>query len=271
MRPQTDILSLLYEEPGPKTKRFIRIGSIASVFLFVLIAVLVVRQFWVTGQLSARYWAFFAKWTTCRFILQGVLGTVRATFSAILICLGIGFVMMFSRVRGGLVAQKISFVLTEFTRGVPTLLFIYFFFFVIPLLGFKLSAFWKITLPVAISASGATAEVLRSGVNAVSKGQREAALSLGFSENRTFFKIIFPQGFRFVIPSLISELVIILKDTTFAYIVSYNDLMQNAMVLISNHDAMLSVYLVAAIIYIIINYLLHRLSLFLAKQIGGSK
>ena len=64
-----------------------------------------------------------------------------------------------------------------------------------------------------------------------------------------FFKIIFPQALRFVVPALISELVIVLKDTTFAYIVSYSDLMQNARVLISNYDALLSVYLVTAIIY----------------------
>ena len=111
---------------------------------------------------------------------------------------------------------------------------------------------------------GQHAEVLRGGVNAVHRGQREAALSLGLSENRTFFKIIFPQAFAYVIPSLISELVIILKDTTFAYIVSFNDLMQNASVLISNYDALLSVYLVVAVIYILINYLLNRLSVALA-------
>ena len=270
MTKQPDILTMLYEEPGPKTKRNIRVGSIVATVLFILLMVLVVRQFWVTEQLSARYWAFFAKWTTWRFIAQGLFGTVRAALTAIGICLAIGFVLMFCRVRGGYVSQVISRALVEFSRGVPTLLFIYFFFFAIPLMGVKISAFWKITLPVAISASGAVAEVLRSGVQAVGKGQREAALSLGLSENRTFFKIIFPQGFRFVIPALISELVIILKDTTFAYIVSYNDLMQNAMVLISNHDAMLSVYLVTAIIYIVINYLLHRLSLFLAKKRGDS-
>ena len=104
------------------------------------------------------------------------------------------------------------------------------------------------------------AEALRSGVNAVPKGQTEAALSLGLTETRLFYKVIFPQAFRFVIPSLIAELVIVLKDTTFAYIVTCADLMQNAKVLISNYDAMLSVYLVVAVIYILINYILNKIS-----------
>ena len=88
----------------------------------------------------------------------------------------------------------------------------------------------------------------------------EAALSLGMTETRTFYRVVFPQAFRYVIPSLIAELVIVLKDTTFAYIVTCADLMQNAKVLISNYDAMLSVYLVVAVIYILINWLLNRLS-----------
>ena len=79
-------------------------------------------------------------------------------------------------------------------------------------------------------------------------------------------RVVFPQAFRFVIPSLIAELVIVLKDTTFAYVVSYADLMQNARVLISNYDALLSVYLVVAIIYILINYGLNKLSLYLTNR-----
>ena len=90
---------------------------------------------------------------------------------------------------------------------------------------------------------------------------------MGLTETRTFYKVVFPQAIRFVIPSLIAELVIVLKDTTFAYIVTCADLMQNAKVLISNYDAMLSVYLVVALIYILINYLLNKLSDRLADRL----
>ena len=69
-----------------------------------------------------------------------------------------------------------------------------------------------------------------------------------------------------MIPALIAEMVIVVKDTTFAYVVTFPDLMQNAKVLISNHDALLSVYLVVAVIYILINYLLNRASDFAARH-----
>ena len=104
------------------------------------------------------------------------------------------------------------------------------------------------------------------GVNAVPIGQKEAAYSLGMRETGIFLKVVFPQAIRYVIPALISELVIVVKDTTFAYVVNFPDLMQNAKVLISNYDAMLSVYLVVAVIYILINFLLNRLSDTIAKQ-----
>ena len=112
--------------------------------------------------------------------------------------------------------------------------------------------------------------IQNSGVNAVPKGQREAALSLGMRESSVFLKVIFPQAIRYVIPALIAELVIVVKDTTFAYVVNFPDLMQNAKVLISNYDAMLSVYLVVAIIYILINYLLNLASRRAARRMNRS-
>lgn len=176
--------------------------------------------------------------------------------------------LMLGRIGKSRAMRILSTILIEFTRGVPTLLFIYFFLLTAPQFGLKLSAFWKITAPVAISAAGVVAETLRSGVNAVPKGQTEAALSLGMRDGHVFFKIVFPQAFRYVIPALISELVIVLKDTTFAYVVNYADLMQNSRVLISNHDALLSVYLVTALIYIVINFLLNKISVALAGRNG---
>lgn len=100
---------------------------------------------------------------------------------------------MRGKLRRNRILRGISTALVEFTRGVPTLLFIYFFFLVVPQTGWRLSAFWKITLPCAISACGVVAEALRAGVNAVPKGQTEAALSLGLTETKGFTESCFPK------------------------------------------------------------------------------
>ena len=265
---QTSIRDLLYEPPGPAARKRISVLTWFALAAFAVLTALVIRQFAVTGQLDARYWSFFARATTWRFLGEGLLTTLEAAVTGAGIAFALGFLMMRGKLRKNRPLRFISTVLIEFTRGVPTLLFIYFFFLVVPQTGWKLSAFWKITLPCAISACGVVAEALRSGVNAVPRGQTEAALSLGLTDTRLFYKVVFPQAIRFVIPSLIAELVIVLKDTTFAYIVTCADLMQNAKVLISNYDAMLSVYLVVAVLYILINYLLNRLSDRLAAGSG---
>lgn len=261
-----NIRDYLYEAPGPHTRKRIRIFTGIAILGLLALLGLIIRQFSETGQFNAKYWSFFTKWTTWRFLGEGLLTTLEAALTGSAISFTLGFLLMRGKLQGKII-RRISSFLIEFTRGVPTLLFIYFFFLVVPKTGWKPSAFWKITLPCAISACGVVAEAFRSGVNAVPRGQREAALSLGMSERRTFYRVVFPQAFRFVIPSLIAELVIVLKDTTFAYVVSCADLMQNAKVLISNYDAMLSIYLVVAVIYILINYLLNTLS----ERIAGSQ
>lgn len=263
---QQGIFSVLYEQPGPKAKRRIRVATILSLLVFVVLLMLVVVRFAQAGQLSARYWSFFLKATTWKFLGQGLLGTLKVAMIAGLVTFAMGFVLMILRLGGGRIIRTLAVTLIEFSRGTPTLLFVYFFFLFAPQFGIKLPAFWKITLPVAISAAGVVAEVLRSGVNAVAKGQIEAAYSLGMQRSHVFLKIVWPQALRFVIPSLIAEIVIVLKDTTFAYVVNYADMMQNARVLISNYDAMLSVYLVVALIYVVINALLGKVSAWLVGR-----
>ncbi|MBR1822362.1 MAG: amino acid ABC transporter permease [Clostridia bacterium] len=250
----------LYEAPGPKTRRRVAAFTVVALLGLGFLLYLVVRQFARQGQLEARYWDFFLKWSTWRYLGMGLLSTLRSALTAAVIAIALGFVLMRGKLRRNPIARWIATAVIEFTRGVPTLLLIYFFFLVVPRMGLSIGAFWRVTLPCAISASGIIAEAFRAGVNAVPKGQTEAALSLGLSNTRTFYQVVFPQAIRFVIPSLISELVIVLKDTTFAYVVSYADLMQNAKVLITSHDSLVSVYLVVAVIYILINYGLNKLS-----------
>ena len=152
----------------------------------------------------------------------------------------------------------------------PSLLFIYFFFLVLPQYKIALPSFWMLTLPVALAAAGVLAEIFRAGVNAVPRGQVEAAQALGLSKAKITFKIVLPQAIRFIIPSLISQLVVVVKDTTVAYVVSYPDLMQNARVLITNYDALVSVYLVIAVIYILINVAINKAAIYVSHKTGAT-
>lgn len=262
------IRDALYEAPGPRTRRLMVAGTVVTGILVIIGIGLVIRQFYVTGQLAPRYWTFLAQPTTWRYLLQGFRGTVSVALTAGVLSLLLGLVLMLGRTSGIRPLSALCRVVTDFFRGVPSLLLIYFFFLAVPQYGIKLSSFWMITLPVMLAASGVLAEVLRAGVNAVPRGQVEAAMSLGMRRGRIMFKIVLPQAVRFVIPSLISQLVVVVKDTTVAYVVSYPDLMQNARVLITNYDALVSMYFTVAIVYILLNYAINKLSGFVAERMG---
>ena len=258
----------LYEAPGPRTRRLTIIGTTISLILVAIGLALVVRQFYVTGQLDAKYWSFFAEWSTWRYLLKGFVGTLEVAAMAAAISLVLGILLMLGRISSNRLLAIVTRIIIDFFRGVPSLLLIYFFYLVIPQYGIRLPSFWMITLPVALAASGVLAEVFRAGVNAVPKGQTEAALSIGLTPGKTMRKIVLPQALRIVVPSLISQLVVVVKDTPVAYVVSYPDLMQNARVLISNHDSVVSMYLVAAVIYILINFAINQLSIYMARRSG---
>ena len=259
----------LYEAPGPRTRRKVAIGTAISALVVAALLVLVVRQFAVTGQLAPRYWSFFLEWTTWRFLLQGLVGTVEVALVAGAISLVLGLLLMLGRTSGVRPLAAVCRIVTDFFRGVPSLLLIYFFFLVVPQYGIKMPSFWMLTLPVALAASGVLAEVFRAGVNAVPKGQVEAALSIGLSRAQTMSRIVLPQAIRYVVPSLIAQLVVVVKDTTVAYVVSYPDLMQNARVLITSHDSLVSIYLVIAVVYVLINFAINQLAAVVSRRTGA--
>ena len=272
MRAAQSTLSMrdaLYEAPGPRTRRRVLIGTVVSTLIVLLGVAAVVRQFYVTGQLAPRYWSLFLQWTTWRFLGQGLLGTVSVALTAGVISLVLGLLLMLGRTSSVRPLSALCRVVTDFFRGVPSLLLIYFFFFVPSQLSMKMPSFWMLTLPVALAASGVLAEVFRAGVNAVPKGQVEAALSIGLSPAKTVRKIVLPQAVRYVIPSLIAQLVVVVKDTTVAYVVSFPDLMQNARVLITSYDALVSMYLVIAVIYILINFAINKAAVCVSRRTGA--
>ncbi len=268
MSANVSMRDALYEAPGPKTRRRVAIGTGVSLVLLVALIAFVIRQFYINDQLNPKYWSFFTRWTTWRFLLRGMFGTIKVALMAGVIAMALGLLLMLGRISPNKALSAACHVAIDLFRSLPSLLLIYFFFLVIPKYGIKMPAFWMITVPVALAASGVLAEVFRAGVNAVPKGQTEAAMALGMTHGKITRKIVLPQALKIVIPSLVSQLVVVVKDTTVAYVVSYPDLMQNARVLISNYDALVSMYFVVALIYIAINYATNQFSIYLAHRQG---
>ena len=256
---------VLFGDLTPKARAITRaVGVTVALTLLVLVAGVVVR-FHAAGQLDARLWEFFAWKTTWAFLGKGLLGTLASAAAAAVIALVLGLVLLVGRRSRLRLVRWPAIAVIELLRGVPTLLLIYLCFLVLPSAGIKLSAYWMLTLPVGLSTAAVVAEVYRAGVLAVSRGQTDAARALGLSEAKVFGYIVFPQALRFIVPALVAQLVIVVKDTTFGYVVTYGELMQNAKVLIANYRSLVPVYLVVAVLYCLVNYAISRASLRLAR------
>ena len=261
-RPLEDIL---FGDPSRKAQTTKRVVSVITAAVLLLLAAGVVFQFHAAGQLDARYWEFFAFPTTWAFLAKGLLGTLKSAAMAGVIALLLGLVLLMGRLARLRLVRWPSIAIIEFLRGTPTLLLIYVCFLVLPQAGIKLSTYWMLTLPISLSTAAVVAEVYRAGVLAVPRGQTDAARSVGLTEVQGFFYIVFPQALRYIVPALVAQLVIVVKDTTFGYVVTYGELMQNAKVLIANYHALVPVYLVVALLYCLVNYAISRAS----KRLGG--
>lgn len=260
-RPLEDIL---FGDPSPRARTVMRATSAAAAAVLLLLAAGIVHRFHAAGQLDARFWEFFAWPTTWAFLGRGLLGTLASAATAAVIALALGLLLMMGRLSRPRLVRWPSIALIEFLRGTPTLLLIYVCFLVLPSAGLKLSTYWMLTLPIGLSTAAVVAEVYRAGVLAVPRGQTAAARSLGLTEAQVFFLVVFPQALRYIVPALVAQLVIVVKDTTFGYVVTYGELMQNAKVLIANYHSLVPVYLVVAALYCLVNYAISRAS----KRLG---
>ena len=251
---------ILFGAPSPQARKITQAVSLIAAAGLIALAAGVVWRFHSAGQLEARFWEFFAWPTTWAFLAKGLLGTLASSAMAAVIALALGLVLLAGRLARPRIVRWPSVAVIEFLRGTPTLLLIYVCFLVLPAAGIKLSTYWMLTLPIGLSTAAVVAEVYRAGVLAVPRGQTDAARSLGLTEVQVFRLVVFPQAVRFIVPALVAQLVIVVKDTTFGYIVTYGELMQNAKVLIANYHALVPVYLVVAVLYCLVNYAISRAS-----------
>jgi glutamate transport system permease protein len=155
----------------------------------------------------------------------------------------------------------------EVFRSIPTLLLVYVFLFALPGVGLNLSIFWKLTVPIILINAAVIAEIVRAGIRALDRGQSEAALAIGMTGAAAMRHVVLPQAVKLVVPSLVTQLVALLKDSTLGYVVSYPELMKQANTLANNTKLLLQSFVIVSLIYIVINFALTRLATWLEQRL----
>jgi len=269
--------TVLFDAPGPRaTLRNRVIGVVGTVIILAGLC-------WVGYLLRDQYtWdklapAFVGEsWT--QYLLPGLFGTLRAALVAVVLSVVLGLLFGAGRLSTWAWLRAVCGVLVEFFRAVPVLimmLFAYnFYLFVVGIQGSALS-FLGVVTGLTLYNSAVIAELVRSGVHSLPRGQSEAGLALGMPPSRVMFSILLPQAVTAMLPSLVSQLVVILKDTALGYIINYGELLRQSRQLgdLSSDWKVkdtVAMFTVAAIIFIIINFALTTLAGWVERRLRRS-
>ncbi|NHA68443.1 amino acid ABC transporter permease [Phycicoccus flavus] len=274
--------SVLFDAPGPKARLRHNVLTGVGVVLVLVIAWLVYGKMSETGQLESYLWTPYftdpAVWTS--YILPGLWATLKAAAISMVLAGVFGIAFGMGRLSESRPVRWVCSVVVEFFRSVPVLLMMVFFFF-----GFFARSTWlpsdlaplaAVVLGLTLYNGSVIAELVRSGVHSLPKGQSEAGLSVGLTPSQTLRSIQLPQALRAMLPALIGQLVVVLKDTALGTIVLYPELLtQGGRTLGSAYANVIPAYIVVALIFIVINYSLTKVAGFVEtwmkrRRRGGS-
>ena len=252
----------LFDIPGPVMRRRIWIWSIVTAVAVVAVLIWVVLQLVEKGQFAPKKWLpFVEEEGFAEFMLGGLGLTLGAAAVGIVLALILGILLAVLRMSQLRAVRIVTTVFVEIFRGAPVLLVMLFFFLAFPAI-FKVSlpAFWTVVFALFLFNGAVICEIVRAGVAALPSGQTEAAKALGMSNLKLIRLILLPQALRVMLPTLISQYIVLLKDTSLGFIIGYTELLQrgqSASLLFNNP---LQTFALIAIVYILLNSGVSRLS-----------
>lgn len=253
---------VLYDVPGPRARRRVLVSSVVGALLLLVLLGLAGRRLAANGQFDyALYEPFLTEPQLYERLLEGLTNTLQAAAYALVLATLLGVVLAFGRLSHRWFVRLPTVAVVEFFRGVPLLLLIFGLFLAFPIVvGVELPALWALVIALTLYNGAVIAEIVRAGILAVPKGQAEAASALGLGRGQTLRLVLLPQAVRIMLPALISQLVVLLKDTSLGFVIGFAELLRTGQQLVQVLNNPLQMYLAIALIYIVINSLLSLLA-----------
>ncbi|MFD9592834.1 amino acid ABC transporter permease [Kitasatospora sp. NPDC059973] len=223
--------SALYDIPGPKALARHRLyGLIALVAIAVLIGWIVYMLFH-TEQFTYQKWMAFEYEGVQDLLLRGLGNTLKAFGWTVLFALPFGALFAAGRLSDHRAVRWLSTLVVEFFRAMPVLVMIFFIF-----VALKVEPLWALVAGLVLYNGSVLAEVFRAGVLAVPAGQREAAYALGMRKTQVMSYVLVPQANRAMLPAIISQLVVALKDTSLGFLITYEEFLHAGKLIATNLD-----------------------------------
>lgn len=267
--------TVLYDSPGPKAR--VRNLIIAAGFIAV-IAVAVGYTVWIligNDQFTGEKWSPFIDiqtWTT--WLLPGLVGTLKAAALSIVFAFILGAVLGLGRMSDHRTIRWLSGLLVEVFRAIPVLIlmiFAYYLFAAYAIFPSSQLAFAAVVFGLTLYNGSVIAEILRAGINSLPKGQTEAAQALGFRKSQMMRMILLPQAVTAMLPALISQMVIALKDSALGYAIGYIEVVRSGIQSASFYGNYLPALVVVAIIMVLINFCLTGAANYLEQRLRRGK
>lgn len=251
---------LVADNLGPKGRRRVLIASVVSGVVIVAIVVVAILRLADTGQLDASRWEPLTRWSVIRFLLGGLVQTLKAAAVAMVLSMIIGAVLALGRLARRGVVRWPAVAYIEFFRAVPLLLLILFTAFGLPKYGIHLSLLWYLVIALVAYNSAVLAEIFRSGILSLDRGQTEAAYSLGLGYWQTMASVVIPQAARRMVPAIVSQLVTVLKDTSLGFVIAFEELLRRSQISGTFFGNPLQAFVFVAVMYIAVNFTLSRVA-----------
>ncbi|MFC7380951.1 amino acid ABC transporter permease [Sphaerisporangium rhizosphaerae] len=268
--------SVLFDVPGPRARLRNNVLTLLSAVVVLGIAHLLIKGLADKGQFAGRLWEPFLRldvWTGQ--ILPGLLATLQAAIVSAVLALVFGVVFGLGRLSDHAWIRRPAGAVVEFFRAIPLLLLI-FFAQAGPatMSGYTLSvpAFAAVVVGLTLYNGSVLAEVFRAGIQAVPKGQSEAGYALGLRKGGVMRLILLPQATTAMMPAIVSQMVVLLKDTALGWVIAYEELLNFGLKQIpANFGNLIPSAIVISLVYIAINLALSYLANVLERRSRRSR
>ncbi len=267
--------SALFDAPGPRAR--MRNNIITAVALVVVVAVVwvVYSRLSAKGQLTSAKWEPFLTgnlWKT--YVLPGIQGTLTAAAISIVLALVFGMLLGVGRLAPNPTVRWVCSVIVEFFRAVPVLImmiFAYFLYAQYDVFASKYLALAGVVTGLTLYNGAVMAEIVRAGVGALPRGQAEAASALGLTWSQTMRSIQLPQAITSMLPVLISQLVVVLKDTAIGYQITFLEMVRQGTQVGAAYGNYIPALMVIAVLMITVNFLLSAAATRLERRLRRSR
>lgn len=246
--------SVLFDVPGPKARTRNVYLNIATGIVVAGIIAFILFKFYESGQFTAKKWEIFTFPRVQEQFLKAIWATVSAFGVAAIGSIVLGVVLAFGRLADTKWLRIPCYWFTELFRAIPVLILMMIIYYGLPSAGVEgITPFLAVVVGLILYNGSVLAEVFRAGIESLPQGQREAGLAIGLTNGQALRSILLPQAIRAMLPVIISQLVVVMKDTALGFLITYNEIMYYANSLGSQGrygSPVLPGLMVAAVIYV---------------------